>query len=484
MLTAAAGMVAERIPGPIDQEALLDKARQRACTTCSMRKSCLDQAQLTVQLLEYPLDAQCRKAGRLQEALLDKARQRACTTCSMRKSCLDQAQLTVQLLEYPLDAQCRKAGRLIPELRDKARQRACTTCSMRKSCLDQAQLTVQLLEYPLDAQCRKAGRLIPELRRAQDQLRWMKADRLRQQEYRQSLIQQYRFLGNYLRTLADGLPRHSTAGDPSYRVEVSARSHGKEAANGDVCLTFSGTECRYFVALCDGMGTGLGAAQDSREVARLLRKMLTAGFPPEHALPSINSLLTLGSSAGAATMDLAELRLDTGSVTLYKWGAAPSWLLRRSGAEKIGTATPPPGLGIATMDLAELRLDTGSVTLYKWGAAPSWLLRRSGAEKIGTATPPPGLGIEPVTMAVRKLSLRQGEALILLSDGVDGEEAADFTQRWRGRRGSPAPILFDSGCAAWGAGGENSGGGLPGPGGRCHRSCDSPAAGEPAYILA
>ena len=306
VLTAAAGMVAERIPGPIDQEALLDKARQRACTTCSMRKSCLDQAQLTVQLLEYPLDAQCRKAGRL----------------------------------------------------------------------------------------------IPELRRAQDQLRWMKADRLRQQEYRRALIQQYRFLGNYLRTLADGLPRHSTAGEPSYRVEVSARSRGKEAANGDVCLAFSGTECRYFVALCDGMGTGLGAAQDSREVARLLRKMLTAGFPPEHALPSINSLLTLGSSAGAATMDLAELRLDTGSVTLYKWGAAPSWLLRRSGAEKIGTATPPPGLGI-----------------------------------------------EPVTMAVRKLSLRQGEALILLSDGVDGEEALrQFSLTPDAPPGELAAKILEEGC--------------------------------------
>ena len=38
--------------------------------------------------------------------------------------------------------------------------------------------------------------------------------------------------------------------------------------------------------------------------------------------------------------------LDTGHATLYKWGAAPSWLLRRGSAEKIGTATPPPGISV------------------------------------------------------------------------------------------------------------------------------------------
>lgn len=301
------------------------------------------------------------------------------------------AALVAQQMPGPIDQEA---------LLDKARQRACGTCSLRKSCLDQAKLTVQLLEYPLDAQCRKAGRLIPELRLAQDRLRWMKADRARQSEYRQALLQQYRFLAGYLRSLADRLPRQPGTDIPRFRMEVSARSRGKEAANGDVCLAFSGPECRCFVTLCDGMGTGLGAAQDSREVARLLRRMLTAGFPPEHALPSVNSLLALGGSAGAATIDLAEVRLDTGGAVLYKWGAAPSWLLRRSGAEKIGTATPPPGLGV-----------------------------------------------EPVTMAVRKLSLRQGEALILLSDGVDGEEALrQFSLTPDAPPGELAAKILEKGC--------------------------------------
>ena len=103
--------------------------------------------------------------------------------------------------------------------------------------------------------------------------------------------------------------------------------------------------------------------------------MLLAGVPPEHSLRTVNSLLALRGSAGAVTIDLAEIRLDTGHASIYKWGAAPSWVLRRGGAEKIGTATPPPGISI-----------------------------------------------EKTRETVERLSLRRGEVLILLSDGVDGEE--------------------------------------------------------------
>ena len=76
-----------------------------------------------------------------------------------------------------------------------------------------------------------------------------------------------------------------------------------------------------------------------------------------------------------------------------------------------------------TVDLAELELQTGRVNLYKWGAVPSYLITPAGAEKIGTAAPPPGLSVTGVRETVDKLSLRRGETLVLLSDGVDGEAA-------------------------------------------------------------
>ncbi len=280
------------------------------------------------------------------------------------------AEIQQTLLET--DPPALEEGDLIQKVRD----RACAACSARGNCRDQDRLTGELLRHPLDFTCRKTGRILGELRRSQDQLRTMTADRDRQREYRAALVQQYQFLSAYLRDLADQLPRRGGRIRACFRIEVSVRSAGKERTNGDRCMAFPGPGCRYYVLLCDGMGTGLGAAQEGQSAGSLLRQMLTAGLPPEHAFRSVNSILALRGRAGAVTLDLAELRLDSGRAAVYKWGAAPSWILRRTGAEKIGTATPPPG--IAVTETRE---------------------------------------------TVARLSLRRGESLILLSDGVDGEAA-------------------------------------------------------------
>ena len=265
----------------------------------------------------------------------------------------------------------------------RARERACGSCPNRKNCRERLEpLPRELLHSPLvevsalSIACKKPGRMILELRRTQEQYRSLRADRQRQAEYRSAVIQQYQFLADYLRQQSDLLPRRAQQLRQRFSPEVSVCSAGRESANGDRFASFPGTGCRHYLALCDGMGTGLGAAQEGQSALSLLRQMLTAGFPPEYALRSVNALLVLRGRAAAVTVDLAEIHLDTGRVTLYKWGAAPSWLLRTGGAEKIGTATPPPGLSIT-----------------------------EGRE------------------TVERLSLRRGEVLILVSDGVGVEEA-------------------------------------------------------------
>ena len=298
-------------------------------------------------------------------------------------------------------------------LAQRVRERACGSCPNRKQCRD-VQIPEELLDTPLTdtaelgLPCKKPGRMVLELRRGQEQLRFLRADRQRQREYREAVIQQYGFLGEYLREQSDLLAQRGCGPRARLRAEVAVRSVGREVANGDLCVHFAGTECRYYVLLCDGMGTGLGAAREGQTAGEMLRQMLTAGFPAEHALRSLNSLLALGSRAGAATVDLAEIRLDTGRVAIYKWGAAPSWLLRATGAERIGTAGPPPGLSV--LDARE---------------------------------------------TVERLSLRRGEALILFSDGADaqgalrregispesppGELAAELLER-AGKRGDDATV--------------------------------------------
>ncbi len=267
----------------------------------------------------------------------------------------------------------------------RAAEQACGGCPCRKNCKDSrriAQLPAAILHKPLltpdelPIVCRKSGRFLAQLHRSQEQLRSICADRERQKEYRAAMVQQYRFLSEYLQDLSDGLSRRTESLCPCYKPLVQVYGNRPAADNGDRCVMFAGTQCHYYVILCDGMGTGMGAVQEGQSATDLLRRLLTAGYPADYALQSLNSLCALRSRAGAVTVDLLELSLESGKGTLYKWGAAPSYLLS----------------GIA-------------------------------AEKIGTAAPPPGLSVTDSRPAAYRLSLRRGEVLFMVSDGVGEEEA-------------------------------------------------------------
>ena len=266
----------------------------------------------------------------------------------------------------------------------RAAERACGSCPNRRNCKDSQRISMlpglilhkpllQAEELPII--CRKSSRFLAELHRSQEQLRSIRADRGRQREYRAAVIQQYRFLSEFLQDLSDRLSRR-TEQKTIYYPRVAVFGNRPEAENGDICLRFAGTEGRYYVLLCDGMGTGLGAIAEGKTASGMLRRMLTAGYPAEYALRSINSLCALRDRAGAVTVDLAEIRLDTGRVTLYKWGAVPSYLVTGTGAERIGVAGPPPGLSIT--DCQE---------------------------------------------SVHQLMLRQGQHLVMVSDGIGEAEA-------------------------------------------------------------
>lgn len=237
----------------------------------------------------------------------------------------------------------------------RAAEAACGGCPCRRNCKDVRRLEALpglLLHKPLihgeelPIVCKKSGRFLAELHRSQEQLRSILADRERQREYRTALLQQYYFIAGYLQELADTLTRRPANSADRYRAEVQVYSNRGEAGNGDRCIRFSGPGRRYFVLLCDGMGTGPGAEMEAKAGGELLQRLLSAGYPTEHALGSFNSLCALRDRAGSVTVDMAEIRLDTGAVTLYKWGAAPSYLFLDRDVEKIGTPSPPPGLSV------------------------------------------------------------------------------------------------------------------------------------------
>lgn len=235
----------------------------------------------------------------------------------------------------------------------RAAEEACAGCSARDRCREMrkvSQLPGGLLQSPLltaeelPVRCKKGSRVLEELRRAQEQYRLLEADRRRQQEYREAVIRQYDFLSAYLRKLSDVLSDRGSSAPRVYDPAVAVYGNCYGGSNGDRCMNFAGLGNLYYIVLCDGMGTGMGAVREGRTAGTILRRLLSGGFPAEHALESLNSICALRERAAAVTVDLVQMELDTGKVTLYKWGAAPSWLVSGTGAEKMGSPTPPPGL--------------------------------------------------------------------------------------------------------------------------------------------
>ena len=270
---------------------------------------------------------------------------------------------------------------------NKAVQRACSSCPYRKSCSDtrrMGQLSGPLLRKPLlyaqelPITCRKSSRFLNELRRSQEQLYAIEADRRHQQEYRSATMQQYQFLSSFLQDLSDQLLQRSRPIRQFYTPHISVWGNRPEDENGDRCTHFSGTQGRYYVLLCDGMGTGPGAIQESRQASGMLKGLLQAGFPAEYALQSLNSLCALRDRAGAVTVDLAEIRLDSGKTVLHKWGSAPSCLVSQGGAERIGVTGPPPGIWLEerreTVHAITLRRDQ-ILVLVSDGFSPDEVLR-------------------------------------------------------------------------------------------------------------
>lgn len=229
---------------------------------------------------------------------------------------------------------------------DKIRINACGCCSARDICTQEQDISAGLLHGDLSFRCRKTGRVLRELQATQAQINQLKLNHSRQGEYRIALVQQYGYLSSFLELLADDLAGNLPEPKPSYRIQISARSRKKETANGDRCMAFAGNACRFYILLCDGMGTGMAAAGEAEHTASLLRGMLQVGLPPQYALGAINAQLALRQMAGAVTIDLAEIRLDNGRAAIYKWGAAPSWLLRRGKPQQVGAPSPPPGLNL------------------------------------------------------------------------------------------------------------------------------------------
>ena len=157
---------------------------------------------------------------------------------------------------------------------------------------------------------------------------------------------------------------------------VAGADRAGQPISGDAGMWFKDGAGRLNFLLCDGMGSGSAAREDSESALRLLEKFLRAGLPPEEALNTVGEALALRGEeeGGFTTVDLLQIDLFSGAGAVYKLGAAPTYLRRGGGVERLCGGSLPAGAAAAGAaagpDAFPLALDAGDcVVLVSDGVA-------------------------------------------------------------------------------------------------------------------
>lgn len=193
-------------------------------------------------------------------------------------------------------------------------------------------------------------------------------------ETRRSAQGQYAQLSELLTAAAAGLGATEVMGQAEGCCRVGAVLRPREGENvcGDTLMSFRNDCGQWCLLLADGMGSGEEARRESALTCRLLRQFLEAGIEPEAALKTLNSAMALRGA-------------ETGSFT--------------------------------TIDLCICGGD-GTVSFYKYGAAPSYLKKGGTVRRVTGGGLPAGLRGAPVSPDVTRVTLEEGGFVVMISDGV------------------------------------------------------------------
>ena len=159
------------------------------------------------------------------------------------------------------------------------------------------------------------------------------------------------------------------------RRRVTARD---ESVCGDSVTVFKNKDDRFFAFLSDGMGSGSAASAVSKIAVGFLGNMLGIGKLTPELIEMLNGFLCARIQKNVAECS-------------------------------------------ATLDLFELDLMNGKSVFYKCGAAPSYVYRRGRLFKLRSETMPIGI-LNEVDSKKTVLELTRGDVVVMVSDGVTGEE--------------------------------------------------------------
>lgn len=159
---------------------------------------------------------------------------------------------------------------------------------------------------------------------------------------------------------------------PAYMLACGSAGCVKEGSSraGDVSAVTDVGEGMVLASVCDGMGSGGEAAEESRACLDMLENFCRCGFEKGSVPALINKFLALRGGERFCALDACLIDLCEGTAEFVKLGAVESFLLRE-----------------------------GTVKTIRGGALPVGVL-------------------DEITPVYEKLPLKDGDMLVMVSDGV------------------------------------------------------------------
>lgn len=153
----------------------------------------------------------------------------------------------------------------------------------------------------------------------------------------------------------------------TYRLQIGCAQKAADEASvcGDTVSAASSANGHGFALISDGMGTGRGAAADSRLTATVMKKLVCSGFSFESAAKTVNSaLIARNGEESIATIDAVEIDLVSGEAVFYKAGASCSFVRKGERIATLQKKSLPVGIlrGVS-LSKARFRAQAGDIVL-------------------------------------------------------------------------------------------------------------------------
>ena len=155
---------------------------------------------------------------------------------------------------------------------------------------------------------------------------------------------EYRLDGETVSMVMESAPRITAVAGEASRAAGDTGNSDRFPPNGDCITRFECEDGRYYVLICDGMGTGGEASITSKISAAFLEEILRAGADMTVALTMLNNYMRSRSLECSAGIDLMEIDRYTGEARFVKSGAAPSFVIRDGRLFRLCSKTVPIGI--------------------------------------------------------------------------------------------------------------------------------------------